>query len=556
MVGWFDPQVLAQSAWLVAVSNVFGRHSDTRLIEALATQGQGAFDYTGSRRESSRESPGDRPSADGDFWLDFVCDTGDGWDSTYAVAHHLAQPTLEVVHGSGEREDTRRGRVLVFGGDEVYPYPSRREYESRTERPYQNAFAGQTDLPHLFAVPGNHDWYDSLVAFSRTFCRPERGFAGCCTHQTRSYFALHLPGDWWFIAVDLQLGSELDEPQARYFQEIAKLMSDQAKIIMCVPEPRWILEVAYPKHASYAEDSAVMFLENEVFKRKIRVFLTGDLHFYKRHEDADGVQKITSGGGGAFLHPTHAPSTRQLRDGFVERAVFPDEATSRALAWRTWLFPFLNPYYMILPAFVYSQSAWLASEHLRAADLIDIGSAFDATVGAAIRYPLDGLWVLGIIAAFVFFTDTHVRWWRIIGGVSHALAQLCAAFLVGWWAFLLTNHCMGLEYSSPAQLLLSAAITFPLGGVAGGFMMGLYLFVSIHFFGRHSNEAFSSLRIMDYKQWLRLRIDPSGELSLFCIGMDRVPRRWRRAHRGSGVTYVSDDERATPPRLIDFVRVR
>lgn len=541
MVGWFDPQVLAQSAWLVAVSNVFGRHSDTRLIEALATQRQSEFDYA--------------PSSE-DFWLDFVCDTGDGWDSTYAVAHHLAEPTLDVTHDTGERETTRRGRVLVFGGDEVYPYPSRREYESRTERPYRNAFSGQTALPDIFAVPGNHDWYDSLIAFSRTFCRPERGFAGCKTHQTRSYFALRLPGDWWFIALDLQLGSELDEPQARYFQDIAKLMTERSRLIMCVPEPRWILEVAYPKHVSYAEDTAVKFLEEQVFRRKVRVFLTGDLHFYKRHENAEGVQKITSGGGGAFLHPTHAPRTHQLRDGFVERAVFPTEATCRRLAWRNWLFPFLNPYYMILPAFVYALSAWLASEHLQPEHLTDIGTAFASTVSAAIRYPLDGLWVLGIVASFVFFTDTHVRWWRVIGGVSHALAQLCAAFVVGWVAYVFTVDTLGMPYATPTQLLLSGALTFPLGGLVGGVMMGAYLFVSVHVFGRHSNEAFSSLRVQDYKQWLRLRIDRDGALSIFCLGIERVPRRWRRAHRGSATTYVSDDPKATPPRLIDFVRVR
>lgn len=541
MVGWFDPQVLAQSAWLVAVSNVFGRHSDSRLIEALATQRQGEFDY-GSSSE--------------DFWLDFVCDTGDGWDSTYAVAHHLAAPTLDVTHAAGVRETTRRGRVLVFGGDEVYPYPSRREYESRTERPYRNAFAGYGELPDVFAVPGNHDWYDSLVAFSRTFCRPERGFAGCNTRQTRSYFALRLPGDWWLIAVDLQLGSELDEPQARYFQDVAKLMTESSRLIVCVPEPRWILEVAYPTHASYTEDSAIAFLENEVFGRRARVFLTGDRHFYKRHENGEGIQKITSGGGGAFLHPTHAPQTHLLRDGFVQRAVFPDETTSRRLAWRNWLFPFLNPYYMILPAFVYAQSAWLASEHLQPDDLKDIGTAFASTVGAAIRYPLDGMWLLGIIAAFVFFTDTHVRWWRIIGGVSHALAQLCAAFVVGWFAYRFTTETLGMRYASSTQLLLSGAITFPLGGLVGGFMMGAYLFVSVHVFGRHSNEAFSSLRIADYKQWLRLRIDRDGVLSIYCIGIERVPRRWRSTHRGGARTYVSDDPKATPPRLIDFVRVR
>ena len=84
-----------------------------------------------------------------------------------------------------------------------------------------------------------------------------------------------------------------------------------------MPEPRWILEDAYPRHESYAEESTRQFLERQVLNRKVSVYLTGDLHFYKRHENAEGVQKITSGGGGAFLHPTHAPKTHVLRDGFV-----------------------------------------------------------------------------------------------------------------------------------------------------------------------------------------------------------------------------------------------
>lgn len=540
MVGWFDPQVLARSAWLVAVSNVFGRHSDTRLIEALATQRQSEFDYS---------------QCTGDFWLDFVCDTGDGWDSTYAIASTLAEPTLAVTHASGAVETTVRGRVLVFGGDEVYPYPSRSEYEARTERPYQTAFAGRTDLPDLFAVPGNHDWYDSLIAFSRMFCRPERGFAGCVTRQTRSYFALRMPGNWWLIALDLQLGAELDEPQEQYFHDIAAKMDSEAKLIVCVPEPRWILEVAYPKHATYTDDPVVRYLQERVFGRKVRVFLTGDLHFYKRHQDAEGTLKITSGGGGGFLHPTHAPSTKHLRDGFLEHSAYPDEATSRCLAWRNWLFPVINPKYMILPAVVYALSAWLASEHLSVDDLDNVGTAFAATVHAAVRYPLDGLWVLGVLLGFVFFTDTHVRWWRIIGGVSHAFAQLGAAFLVGWSAYRMTTQGLGLTYESTSQLLLSGAITFCLGGLIGGFVMGGYLFVSVQLFGRHSNEAFGSLRIPDYKEWLRLRIDERGALSVFCIGMDRVPRRWKSAARGAATTYIADDPKASGPRLVDFVRV-
>src|SRR5678816_2202806 len=87
MVGWYDPRVLMQSGYQVAIANIFGRHSDTRLIEALASQPQAEFDY------SSMEG-----TDEGDFWLDYVADTGDGWNSTYAIADALAHPTLEVDH--------------------------------------------------------------------------------------------------------------------------------------------------------------------------------------------------------------------------------------------------------------------------------------------------------------------------------------------------------------------------------------------------------------------------------------------------------------------------
>jgi hypothetical protein len=535
MVGWYDPRVLAHSAYQMAIANVFGRHSDTRLIEALASQPQSEFDYS---------------AADGDFWFDYVADTGDGWNPTYAIADALAMPALAL----GD-ELTHAGKLLVFGGDEVYPYPSRNEYVVRTETPYAHAFAGRAK-PDIFAIPGNHDWYDSLVAFSRTFCRPERGFAGCRTKQTRSYFALRLPANWWLCAIDLQLGAELDEPQVQYFQKVAARMDDEARLIFCVPEPRWILEDAYPKHESYEEDTSTRFLEEKVFKRRARVFLTGDLHFYKRHENAEGIQKITSGGGGAFLHPTHAPGAKTLRNGFEEVAAYPDCRTSARLAWRNFLFPFLNPKSGWLYAFLYAMSAWLASASLEASDVIDLPTAIEAAMNAAIRDPLNGMWLVSIVGAFIFFTDTHLRSWRILGGSFHAVLHLAAAFAVGWVALLLTVHAFDLRYGSTVQLLLSGVITFLLGGPVGAFILGVYLFTSIQVFGRHGNEAFSSLRIQDFKQWLRLKVAADGTLTIYAIAIDRVPRQWRDAERGGAATSVPADGRATAPRLIDKVIVK
>jgi len=160
------------------------------------------------------------------------------------------------------------------------------------------------------------------------------------------------------------------------------------------------------------------------------------------------------------------------------------------------------------------------------------------------------------LAGFIFFTDTHSRYWRVLGGVFHATLHLGAAFFVGWLALLLTVRVFDLYYGGIVQLLASGLITLVLGAVVGSFILGVYLFVSIRMVGRHSNEAFSSLRIQDFKEWLRLRIDASGALTLYAIAIDRVPRRWRAQQRNGEQTWVAIDSRATAPRLIDKVVVR
>ncbi len=545
MVGWFDPQVLAQTALHMATANIFGRHSDARLIEALANQPQGVFDYT---QAASADD-------DGVFWLDYVSDVGDGWNPTYAIARARAQPGLALDSPDGGIEHTRSGQVLVFGGDAVYPYPTRAAYVARTEYPYAAAMRGSARRPDLYAIPGNHDWFDSLVAFSRLFCRPDRGFAGCRTRQTRSYCALQLPHHWWLVAIDLQLGAEIDEPQMRYLEEVAAHMQPEDRLILCVPEPQWLYEAAYPDHAPYAAH-VLKALETQVFRRTARLMLTGDLHHYQRHSNDAGMHKVVAGGGGAFLHPTHASPAESLPHGFVRAAAYPDPATSSRLTWRNLLLAALNPRCLVIPAVLYLLSAWFASASLEPLDVQDFGSALAGSLNAALRDPVNGLWLLAFIAAFVFFTDTHVRWYRFVAGGLHAVAHLAAAFVLAWLTLVLTTRVLALEYGSGPQLLISGVLLFAAGGVIGATLLGIYLLVSLQCFGRHSNEAFSALRVQDYKQWLRLRIDADGSLTCFAIGIDRVPRHWRRSESAEGSLENPDDPRTTAPRLIDRFEVR
>jgi hypothetical protein len=86
----------------------------------------------------------------------------------------------------------------------------------------------------------------------------------------------------------------------------------------------------------------------------------------------------------------------------------------------------------------------------------------------------------------------------------------------------------------------------------GPFVVGFYLWISVNVFLAHSNEAFGSLALPDWKNFLRLRIDPDGSLTIFPVGVERVPRKWKKTHAGPyAPAYDPDDPRATEPELIE-----
>lgn len=59
-------------------------------------------------------------------------------------------------------------------------------------------------------------------------------------------------------------------------------------------------------------------------------------------------------------------------------------------------------------------------------------------------------------------------------------------------------------------------------------VFGLYLLLALNHsrLRLHANGAFASLRIRDYKNFLRIRIDASG-LSVYPIGIRKVPTQWQ-----------------------------
>lgn len=596
MVGWYDPRQLAKTGIEVAISTVFGRHSDKRLVEALASSDDDEkfYDYTCYYLDNGKDpTVPDRTHPRNSIWIDYVGDVGDGWNSTYALAHHLAEPGrcfryTDKESGEKFEAETKRGEVLVFGGDEVYPTASREEYDQRLVAPYETAYRYSLEAcPHVFALPGNHDWYDSLVSFTRLFtARP--WFAGWRTRQTRSYFALKLPHNWWLLGTDVQLGSDIDKPQMEYFESLTDCMEEEfrksgerARIILCHAEPHWIRAAQWGGDDPNYNESNLKLLEKRLGKT-VAVFIAGDLHHYRRHEAEDKTtQKITAGGGGAFLHPTHVGIRGKSLDNLVEKglreneerkfklqACFPPTRESRRLTWRNLFFPYLKGNKSWTFGFVTAALYLLLTLPIVFnIDVVTRSEDFSFVSYAAIKSILDSpetmLVVLATLIGFVFFTDTHSVAYRIIMGGIHAISHIKFAFLSAVGAVLLVAYISpggsplhipwfgGLGFAPDLRVPLAILIILTLGFVIGSFIMGAYLLLSFNFFGRHGNEAFSSIGVEDWKNSVRLHINEDGDLTIYPIGLRRVPRKWKPRQGTTGPELVSDDSRATGPELIE-----
>lgn len=546
MVGWYNPIQLLRTASEVLISTIFGKHADRRLIEALTDSSDlNQKLYYDFSNENKKE-----------MWFDYISDVGDGFDSTYTMAYYLARPQLSfpLLDNDQITYSTNQGDILIFGGDEVYPTASMKTYNERLIKPYKAAYARKDSVvPSIFAIPGNHDWYDSLVAFSRIFCEG-RKFFGSKSLQNRSYFALKLINGWWLFGTDMQLGSALDTPQIGYFTEVMKKLAPDDRIILCNAEPHWLYSTLYKNDPAF-DNRNMGFFEGHVLQNRVAVYIAGDRHYYRRHEDPKtGKQKITAGGGGAFLHPTHNENVARIgnRDLYDLRASFPDSKTSEKLGWRNLLFPLINPWFGIITAVLYLLTARAFLSDLGKFGLSDIFQALGVIVHDALVQPISLYWGLAIFVGFLVFTDTYSRWYRLIAGPLHGITHLTAVFLISWAASYFVSSGRGLDFASNAQLLTTALLILIGGYVIGSLIMGVYLFVSLNFFGRHHNEAFSSLKIADYKNFLRLKIEENGDLIIYPIGVRRVAGKWRdNSDLRSDSRIVPDDPRATIPELIE-----
>jgi len=546
MTSWLSPSVLARSAAEVVLSGLFANFADKREIE-------------GGLSPETFECD---PAATGTYWLDYASDVGDGFNSTYTIARLLARDEIRLG-----KDTTERGRVLVLGGDQVYPSASWERYDKRFKQPYAAALPpieDETQRPQLFAVPGNHDWYDGLTSFMRVFCQ-RKSIGGWQTRQERSYFALELPHKWWLWGIDIQFDSYIDGPQIAYFKEASKRATSDHRIILATAKPSWVA-VRDPANPPQSWMSLAYFQERVmcVHGAKLALTITGDLHHYARYEPkvaGDGSPKITAGGGGAYLSPTHwlpgelvlPPLTSTATTSYALAKAWPNNDTSRGmragilqhlLPWRTFS---LNE----LIACIYALVALLLAVGIKDQDA-SLAPSLAEHGGWALFADSLTLWAVLLAAGLLAGLAAWARSGDVPRplGVLHALLQLAAATVLTllaleWDPFDWADNGFWLAYAA-------APVVGIVGSLVGRWILVIYLFIVQQLNVRwHANEVFAAQARQagtGFKHFVRFRIDAGG-LRAYVIGVEDVPRKWNSYPRPEPTDGWPE------PKLIDMVEI-
>ena len=550
-----------------------------------------------AKKPASGPATSDEPTfidrSDGqDLWFDFVADLGDAFDPTMAVAWQLGRasvrlpgdPTGELPSlpgsGAGEAGELPRGRLLALGGDQVYPAASGKRYLRRFVHPYQMAFEGDNaDNATMVAIPGNHDWMGGIGHFRELFVGGSAKRVGRWkVEQREQWFAVKLPCGWWLWGLDTGLSNKLGDAQTRYFQAIARTMQPGDRVILMTPVPLWQMRAKAPE-AYYelrqqlsewlnpaSEHPPVAVIKDEpqtapaptiasgpavhaeqgdrARSRTMPVFLSGDSHYFAVYEGTDPLEPelhITSGGGGAFLHPTHSLAARvpyeRGRAEFELRSRWPNPADSRTASPKVRLLGDRQSLTVVpLVALLHGLFSWLASSRLGSWSDGDRPGGWPKPLGYVLSsWPtLVFLLILAEFGRLATVPNARERlvargakWWGLVHGVL-----LAGVF----WLSTAAVHWAVDTWLHPASRLGRFGL-FSVGSLLGGAAAyAVFLAMTGWLCDRYrinDNLAFAAVHSGRYKHFVRSHISADGSLTMYAVGVDPIGKGWAKALRAN-----------------------
>jgi uncharacterized membrane protein HdeD (DUF308 family) len=256
----------------------------------------------------------------GDFSFVVIGDTGEGDASQWSLHDQLiAASNREAV------------KFLVLSSDVIYPDGKMRDYESNFYLP----FKGFTKP--IYAIPGNHDWFDANEGFNANFLEPgaanlalkarlaedlktdlitnDRRFADLIAKaktlreyygisnglQRSPFFEMHTAG-FSLIAADTGIMRTMDQREQAWFEAALGRAGSNFKLVV-LGHPFYVAG----KYQG-SGDPAFNAIHEILRRHQVDIAMAGDTHdfeFYREKYLANGQEtqmlNFVNGGGGAYL---------------------------------------------------------------------------------------------------------------------------------------------------------------------------------------------------------------------------------------------------------------
>ncbi len=253
-----------------------------------------------------------------DFSFLVIGDPGEG-DTSQAA---LRDRYLEI----GRRPDVK---FLVVSSDVIYPSGEMRDYEFNFYMPFKGF-----EKP-IYAIPGNHDWFNALNGFLANFLEPEAARAAIGarvvydfdhgtseieqtnflveeasrlrqeyrvrTGKQRAPFFAVPAGDFTFIAVDTGILRRLDPVQEAWFEQALERARGTFTMVL----------LGHPFFAGgtyQGTDEEFAEIHRRLRVHEVPLVMAGDTHdfeyYQEQYEGKAGPQLMhhfVNGGGGAYL---------------------------------------------------------------------------------------------------------------------------------------------------------------------------------------------------------------------------------------------------------------
>ena len=306
---YFNSENWATAAWQKIAETRVDEWRGAMIDAVVAARGAASVDAEGVFAVAP-----DGLDAGADFSFLVIGDPGEGDPSQHALRDQvLAAARKDAV------------RFVVIASDVVYPLGQMKDYEANFYLPLKGV-----EKP-VYAVPGNHDWFNALDGFAANLMDPhtaraaidarvesdlslssttddriERLIADAARlrsvyrvpagRQHGPFFELHHDG-FSLIAIDTGIQRAVDERQLAWLN--AALGRAEGRFTMAI--------LGHPFYASGRDrrgDDTFARVHELLRGRGVRVVMAGDTHDFEYYRDASGSEQMhhfVNGGGGAYL---------------------------------------------------------------------------------------------------------------------------------------------------------------------------------------------------------------------------------------------------------------